>query len=188
MIVNSGTSDERAVRVVLESENFGREYFDHGSLELCMGCLIRIVKEVLDSANDDVERVVGIAIIPPCEYGVKSGYYPEFEDEELGCKAHFANQPISEGVAAMEVLAQMPASAIAIDIDEAAPVTGISGVKPLSTEELRELIICRADKTHGYDPAIRRFCKDLLEIIAGRKGEKTLDNALQRLLEAEATN
>ena len=116
MIVNEGKRNEVAVRVVLESEVFGREYFDYGSLERCMGGLIRIVQDAIEcAAEDGVERVVGIAIIPRSEYGDESGYYPEYEDEDIGDDAHIADEPTTEGVAAMEVLARLA------KVDAAAP-------------------------------------------------------------------
>jgi len=64
----------------------------------------------------------------------------------------------------------------------AAPEAETKGTKPLSMKEVKALFIHRADKTQGYDPAIQQFCKDLLDVIAGKKGDTALDNAFNRLL------
>ena len=106
MIVNKGRKSEVAVRVVCESESYGREYSDYGSLERCMGGLIRIVQDAIKCAGKDgVSRVVGIALIPRCDYGDQSGYCPEYEDGEHRSNVAFAAEPAPEGIAAMEVLA-----------------------------------------------------------------------------------
>ena len=110
MIVNQGTEKEVAVRVVLESDEFGREYFDYGSLDRCLGGLVRVVNKSIKCAGQDgVQRVVGIAIVPRECYGDEAGYYPEFEDDETGTEAHFTEEPLKEGLAALESLANLPA-------------------------------------------------------------------------------
>ena len=58
----------------------------------------------------------------------------------------------------------------------------VAGSKPLSMREVKQLLVHRADKTQGYNPAIARFCKSFLEVIAGKKGPTALDNAFNRLL------
>ena len=107
MILNKGRKNEVAVRVALDSGPYdGREYFDYGSLERCMGGLIRIVQDAIKCAGKDgVSRVVGIALIPRCDYGDQSGYCPEYEDGEHRSNVAFAAEPAPEGIAAMEVLA-----------------------------------------------------------------------------------
>ena len=106
MIVNKGKENEVAVRVVLESELYGREYFDYGSLERCMGGVIRLLNDAIDEVGEDgMSRVVGIAVIPRSDYGDESGYYPEFEDGEHCSNVPIADEPATEGIAAMEVLA-----------------------------------------------------------------------------------
>ena len=90
MIVNKGRKNEVAVRVVCESESYGREILDYGSLERCMGGLIRIVQDAIECAGEDgVSRVVGIALIPRSDYGDESGYCPDFEDGEHGSNVPF---------------------------------------------------------------------------------------------------
>jgi hypothetical protein len=106
MLVNKGRKNEVAVRVVCESESYGREYSDYGSLERCMGGLIRMAKDAIECAGKDgVSRVVGIALIPRSDYGDQSGYCPDFEDGEHRSNVPFAAEPASEGIAAMEILA-----------------------------------------------------------------------------------
>lgn len=107
MIVNKGKKTEVAVRVALDSGPYDeREYFNYGSLERCMGGLMRIVQDAIKCAGKDgVSRVVGIAIIPRSDYGEQSGYCPEYEDGEHRSNVAFAAEPAPEGIAAMEVLA-----------------------------------------------------------------------------------
>ena len=107
MILNPGRKNEVAVRVVIESETYGRDCHDYGSLERCLGGVIRMAKDAIECAGQDgVSRVVGLAIIPRSDYGDEAGYYPEYVDEETGCKAHRVEEPTTEGVAVIEVLAQ----------------------------------------------------------------------------------
>ena len=74
--INAGTKNEVTLRVVLESEECGREYFDsHGSIDEMLDAVKRLVESSTGCAADDgIERLVGIAVVPKSEYGNESGY------------------------------------------------------------------------------------------------------------------
>ena len=68
--------NEVAVRVFLESEAYGREFFDsYESLEECTAAVARLTASCLkESQKDGIARQVGIAIVPESEYGSEDGY------------------------------------------------------------------------------------------------------------------
>jgi hypothetical protein len=74
LILNEKTDDEVALRVVLESELFGRDYFD--DYETLDEMLVAVKNIVESSANqkDGIERTVAIAVVPKQHYGDPSGY------------------------------------------------------------------------------------------------------------------
>lgn len=76
LTLNRGTKNEVTLRVVLESEECGREYFDHcDSIDEMVEAVKRLVQSSADCAADDgIERVVGIAVVPKSEYGNDDGY------------------------------------------------------------------------------------------------------------------
>ena len=71
-----GRKNEIAVRVFIESNLYGREYFDaHDSLEDCAAAIARLTASALQETQvDGVARQVGIAIVPKSEYGWSDGY------------------------------------------------------------------------------------------------------------------
>jgi hypothetical protein len=74
MIVHKGKKKELTLRVVLESEEHGREYFDqHDSLDEMLDSIRNIVQHCIDDP-DQIERIVGIAVVPKACYGDQSGY------------------------------------------------------------------------------------------------------------------
>ena len=79
VILKQGTPDEVTLRLVLESELHGREYFDHyGTLAELLAGHRRLVKRVAkEAAEDNIERIVAVAIVPADYYGGdddESGY------------------------------------------------------------------------------------------------------------------
>ena len=76
LTINAGTKNEVTLRVVLESEDCGREYFDsYGSIGEMLDAVKRLIESSSASAADDgIERLVGIAVVPKSEYGNESGY------------------------------------------------------------------------------------------------------------------
>jgi len=71
MILNQSTTHETALRVVLESDEHGREYFDHyGSLDEMLEGIRRMVAS---APTDGIERLIGIAVVPRQHYGDESG-------------------------------------------------------------------------------------------------------------------
>jgi len=76
VMLNRGTTNEVTLRVVLESEECGREYFDHyDSIDEMVDAVRRLVQSSADCAADDgIERLVGIAVVPKSEYGSECGY------------------------------------------------------------------------------------------------------------------
>jgi hypothetical protein len=73
---NSGKKNEVAVRVFIESEPFGREYFDeYESLDDCAAAVARLTGTCIREAEiDGVARQIGIAVVPRSEYGSEDGY------------------------------------------------------------------------------------------------------------------
>lgn len=76
LTLNRGTKNEVTLRVVLESDECGREYFDsYDSLDEMVEAVKRLVQSTADHAADDgIERLVGIAVVPKSEYGSEEGY------------------------------------------------------------------------------------------------------------------
>ena len=72
MILKQDTPNETTLRVVLESDQHGREYFDHyESLDEMLEGIRRMVES---SLPDGVERLIGIAVVPRQHNGDESGY------------------------------------------------------------------------------------------------------------------
>jgi len=70
--LNPGTINEIALRVVLESEGHGQEFFDHHET---LDEMLASIQQIIDSAIlDPCERLVGIAVVPVSEYGSDDGY------------------------------------------------------------------------------------------------------------------
>ena len=71
LVLNEGTPNEVALRVVLESDEYGREYFDHyENMEEIIKAVGRLVETCADEfTHDGVERVVGVAIVPKTNFG-----------------------------------------------------------------------------------------------------------------------
>jgi hypothetical protein len=76
VVVNQGKNTEVTLRVVLESDLHGREYFDdyENSREI-IEAVERLMKSACEEAvNDGIERTVSVAIVPKANYGDESGY------------------------------------------------------------------------------------------------------------------
>ena len=72
MKLNPGTINEIALRVVLESDCHGREFFDHHE---SLDEMLDTIKQIINSAVlDPCERMAGIAVVPVSEYGSDDGY------------------------------------------------------------------------------------------------------------------
>ncbi len=84
LVLNKGKATEVAVRVYLESDAFGREYFDsYESLRECAAAVTRLARScVKETQADGVGRQVGIAIVPVSEYGSEDGYGSGIEDDQ----------------------------------------------------------------------------------------------------------
>lgn len=76
VVINQGEENEVSMRLVLESEPHGREYFDHhDTLAELFESLKRLVTDSASAAADDgIERLVGVAVVPKSAYGSESGY------------------------------------------------------------------------------------------------------------------
>ena len=79
VILKQGTPDEVTLRVVLESELHGREYFDHYDTlsELLAGHRRLVKRTAQEASKDSIERIVAVAIVPADYYGGdddESGY------------------------------------------------------------------------------------------------------------------
>ena len=74
-VFNQGEENEVTLRLVLESEPFGREHLDgHDALDGMLESLKRLVGNCVSAAAEDgIERLVVIAVIPKGEYGDESG-------------------------------------------------------------------------------------------------------------------
>lgn len=74
---------EIAVRVYLESDAFGREFFDdYDNLDDCATAVARLTASALkETQADGVARRVGIAVVPEAEYGEPGGYGDGIDDE-----------------------------------------------------------------------------------------------------------
>lgn len=73
---NRGAKNEVTLRVVLESDECSREYFDHyDSIDEMVDAVRRLVESSAGCAADDgIERLVGIAVVPKSEFGTDAGY------------------------------------------------------------------------------------------------------------------
>jgi hypothetical protein len=73
---DAGQPRELALRLVLESDLHGREYFDHlESLDDMLAALRQVLEETIAiAAADRVERLVGVAVVPRENYGSEDGY------------------------------------------------------------------------------------------------------------------
>jgi hypothetical protein len=76
VVLNQGKRTEVTLRVVLESDLHGREYFDdYDNNREIIEAVERLVKSACDeTANDGIERSVSVAIVPKANYGDESGY------------------------------------------------------------------------------------------------------------------
>jgi hypothetical protein len=85
VVLNEGKSTELSLRVVLESEAYGREFFDNfDDMGELLQAVKRLVKNAVDeSAQDGFERVVSIAIVPKAQYGDGNGYGFGLESEKV---------------------------------------------------------------------------------------------------------
>ena len=69
---NQGESIEITLRLVLQSDDYGREYFDHHDT---VDEMLENIRNLIDfAAQDGCERLVGIAVVPVSEYGNEGGY------------------------------------------------------------------------------------------------------------------
>jgi hypothetical protein len=87
VIMKQGTPDEVTLRLVLESEVHGREYFDHyDTMSELLAGLRRLLKRAAQEASKDgIERIVAVAIVPADSYGGdddESGYGFGLEESE----------------------------------------------------------------------------------------------------------
>jgi hypothetical protein len=84
LILNRGQDTEVAVRVYLESDCYGRKFFDgYDSLRECLAALSRLARScVEETQTDGVGRQVGIAIVPVSEYGSEDGYGYGIDEED----------------------------------------------------------------------------------------------------------
>lgn len=79
VILKQGTPDEVTLRLVLESELHGREYFDHYDTmpELLVGLRRLLKRAAKEASKDSIERIVAVAVVPADSYGGdddESGY------------------------------------------------------------------------------------------------------------------
>lgn len=84
LTINKGKDNEVTLRVYLESDFYGREYFDsYDSLRECIAAVARLVRSSLQQTQKDgIARQVGIAVVPPSEYGSEVGFGFGIEGEE----------------------------------------------------------------------------------------------------------
>lgn len=57
--------------------------------------------------------------------------------------------------------------------------------KPRSMANLRKYLTSRQEE--GVDPAIQRFCADMMKYMAGKTTERSMDNAFKRLMKQESS-
>lgn len=83
--IKKGKKSEIAVRVYLESDEYGREFFDgYDSVEECAAAVAvaRLTTSAIkETLRDGVARQVGIALVPRSEYGQPDGYGDGIDDE-----------------------------------------------------------------------------------------------------------
>lgn len=74
--INSGKKNEVAIRLVMESDEYGREYFDGSdTLQELVEAAGRLAESASKAtANDGIERIVAIVTVPKAHYGELSGY------------------------------------------------------------------------------------------------------------------
>ena len=69
---NQGEFNEITLRLVLQSDDYGREYFDHHDT---VDEMLESIRNVIVLASQDGgERMIGIAVVPVAEYGSEAGY------------------------------------------------------------------------------------------------------------------
>lgn len=91
LVFNKGRDNEVTVRVVLESEEHGREYFDeYDTVEECGAAVIRLANNAL-RLDDGVSRQISVVIVPKSEYGDESGYGFDLGSEEEDDDEHFVD-------------------------------------------------------------------------------------------------
>ena len=70
--LNQGKSNEITLRLILQSAEYEREYFDHHDT---IDEMLTSIRNVIDlAAEDGGERLVGIAVVPVSDYGGEDGY------------------------------------------------------------------------------------------------------------------
>ena len=75
--------EEVTIRVALESEAFGREYFEYDNWEETAEAVVRLGKRAAEeSAKDGIERQVTVAVVPETCYGYDDGYGYGLEDAD----------------------------------------------------------------------------------------------------------
>jgi hypothetical protein len=76
VVLNSGKATELTLRVVIESVDCGREFFDdYDNTTEIIEAVGRLVKSAcLEAAKDGIERTVAVAIVPKSQYGDEDGY------------------------------------------------------------------------------------------------------------------
>lgn len=75
--------NEIAVRVYLESDLHGREYFDgYDDIKECAAAVARLTASAIEETLKDRQgRQIGIAVVPKAEYGLPDGYGDGIDDE-----------------------------------------------------------------------------------------------------------
>ena len=69
---NQGKSNEITLRLLIQSDEYEREYFDHHD---SLDEMLESIRNVIDlAAEDGCERLIGIAVVPVAEYGSEAGY------------------------------------------------------------------------------------------------------------------
>lgn len=80
-----GKGDKQvAVRIVLQSDEHGREFFDHYVTPKQMAAALRrLTRQAIKAAeNDGVSRIVGVAIVPKSEFGMSGSYGHDMPQDE----------------------------------------------------------------------------------------------------------
>ena len=71
LTLNQGAFNETTLQLVLQSDDYGREYFDHHDT---VDEMLESIRNIIDLATEDgCERLVGIAVVPVGEYGSEEG-------------------------------------------------------------------------------------------------------------------
>ena len=81
--IKNGKRNEITVRVFIESDLYGREFFDsYETVEECAAAVARLTASALqETQKDGVARQVGIALVPRAEYGSADAYGEGLEAE-----------------------------------------------------------------------------------------------------------